>query len=42
MKFLIVMASSIPILIPFGSKYSPEDPILKYLYPTFSFFFLVN
>ena len=28
MKFLIVEPSPLPILIPFGPKYSPHDPIL--------------
>ena len=27
MKFLIVESSSLPILIPLGSKYLPQDPV---------------
>ena len=30
MKFLIVEPSPLPIRIPIGPKYSPQDPILKY------------
>ena len=30
MKFLIVEPSPLPILIPLGPKYSPQDPVLKY------------
>ena len=26
MKFLIVEPSPLPILVPLGSKYSPQDP----------------
>ena len=31
MKFLIVEISPLPILIPLGPKYSPQDPVFKYL-----------
>ena len=30
MKSLIVESSPLPILIPLGPKYSPQDPIFKY------------
>ena len=30
MKFLIVEPSPLPILIPLGPKYSPQDPVFKY------------
>ena len=30
MKFLIVEPSPLPILIPLGPKYSPQDPAFKY------------
>ena len=30
MKFLIVELSPLPILIPLGSKYPPQDPVFKY------------
>ena len=33
MKFLIVEPSPLPILIPLGPKYSPQDPVFKYPYP---------
>ena len=29
MKFLIVEPTSLPILIPLGPKYSPQDPVFK-------------
>ena len=29
MKFLIVEPSPLPILIPLGPKYSPQDPVFK-------------
>ena len=29
MKFLIVELSPLPILIPLGPKYSPQNPVLK-------------
>ena len=29
MKFLIAEPSPLPILIPLGPKYSPQDPIFK-------------
>ena len=31
MKFLTMEASPLPILIPLGPKYSPRDPVFKYL-----------
>ena len=31
MKFLIVVPSLLPILILLGLKYSPQDPVFKYL-----------
>ena len=31
MKFLIVQPSPIPILIPLGPKYSPQDPFFQIL-----------
>ena len=31
MKFLIVEPSSLPILIPLGTKYSAQDPVFKSL-----------
>ena len=31
MKFLVVEPSELPILIPVGPKYSPQDPVFKYL-----------
>ena len=34
MKFLIVEPSPLPILIPHGPKYSPQDPVFKYPYST--------
>ena len=34
-KFLIIGPSPLPILIPLGSKYSPQDPVFKYPYPAF-------
>ena len=30
MKFLIVEPFPLPILIPLGPKYSPQDPVFKY------------
>ena len=30
MKFLIVKSSTLPILIPLGTKYSPSDLDFKY------------
>ena len=30
MKFLIVKSSPLPIPIPLGPKYSPQDPVFKY------------
>ena len=30
MKFLIVVSSPLPILIPLGPKYSPQDAVFKY------------
>ena len=30
MKFLTVELSPLPILIPLGPKYSPQDPVFKY------------
>jgi hypothetical protein len=30
MKFISVMPCPIPIFILLGSKYSPQDPVLKY------------
>ena len=30
MKFLIVEPSPLPILIPLGPKYSPQDLVFKY------------
>ena len=30
MKFLIVEPSPLPIIIPLGPKYSPQDPVFKY------------
>ena len=30
MKFLILLPSPLPILIPLWSKYSPHDPVFKY------------
>ena len=30
MKFLIVEPSPLPILIPIGNKYSPQDSVFKY------------
>jgi hypothetical protein len=30
MKFLVVKPSPLPIYIPLGSKYSPQDPVFKY------------
>ena len=32
MKLLIVEPSPLPILIPLGPKYSPQDPVFKYSY----------
>ena len=29
MEFLIVEPSPLPILIPIGPKYSPQDPVFK-------------
>ena len=29
MKFFIVEPSPLPILIPLGPKYSPQDPVFK-------------
>ena len=29
MKFLIVEPAPLPILIPLGPKYSPQDPVFK-------------
>ena len=29
MKFLIVEPSPLPIVIPLGLKYSPQDPVFK-------------
>ena len=34
MKFLIVEPSPLPILIPLGPKYSPQDPVFKNNYIT--------
>ena len=31
MKFLTVESSPLPILIPLGPKYSPQDPVFKYV-----------
>ena len=36
MKFLFVETSPLTICIPLGSKYSPQDPVFKYPFPTFS------
>ena len=33
MKFIVVRASSLPILIPFGRKNSPQDRVFKCHYP---------
>ena len=30
MKFLIVEPSALPILIPLGPKYSPQDPVFTF------------
>ena len=30
MKLIVVEPSPLPILIPLGSKYSPQDPVFKY------------
>ena len=30
MKFLVVKPSPLPIRIPLGLKYSPQDPVFKY------------
>ena len=32
MKFLIVEPYPLPILIPLGPKYSPQDPVFKFLH----------
>ena len=37
MKFLIVEPSPLPILIPLGPKYSPQDPVFKYPLPAFKY-----
>ena len=35
MKFLIVEPSTLPILIPLGPKYLPQDPVVIDPYPAF-------
>ena len=42
MKFLIVGPSPLPIRIPLGPKYSPQDPVFKYPEPGFLLYNIVK
>ena len=33
MKIPVVKSSPLPVLIPLGPKYSPQDPVFKYPWP---------